>query len=103
MFNRLCRSTLFAAIIAAGLVDNSFAQTRAQLLEGAKKEGELILSWGTGTMGGIEGAAEMEKAFNKAYKTERSSSHLVKGTQMQQFVAEQEKRGVTFTLIRSPR
>lgn len=45
----------------------SFAQTRAQLLEGAKKEGELILSWGTGTMGGIEGAAEMEKAFSKHY------------------------------------
>ncbi|MGZ8479484.1 MAG: hypothetical protein ACXWX8_15495 [Candidatus Binatia bacterium] len=31
------------------------------------------------------------------YNTERSSSHLVKGTPMQKFVAEQEKRGVKFT------
>lgn len=44
-----------------------FCQTLAQLLEGAKKEGQLILSWGTGTMGGIEGAATLEKAFNKTY------------------------------------
>jgi ABC-type Fe3+ transport system substrate-binding protein len=44
-----------------------FSQTLAQLVEGAKKEGQLILSWGTGTMGGIEGAEAMEKAFNKTY------------------------------------
>ncbi len=44
-----------------------FAQTLAQLIDGAKKEGQLILSWGTGTMGGIEGAEAMEKAFNKTY------------------------------------
>jgi iron(III) transport system substrate-binding protein len=31
------------------------------------------------------------------YKFDRSSSHLVKGTPMQKFVAEQEKRGVKFT------
>jgi len=43
------------------------AQTLAQLVEGAKKESQLVLSWGTGTMGGIEGAQAMEKAFNKAY------------------------------------
>ena len=46
---------------------DGFAQTRQQLIEGAKKEGQLILSWGTGTMGGIEGAALLEKGFNKAY------------------------------------
>src|SRR2546427_12548625 len=45
----------------------SFAQTLAQLVEGAKKEGQLILSWGTGTMGGIEGLQMMEKGFNKTY------------------------------------
>jgi ABC-type Fe3+ transport system substrate-binding protein len=45
----------------------SFAQTLAQLVEGAKKEGQLILSWGTGTMGGIEGLQAMEKGFNKTY------------------------------------
>jgi len=44
-----------------------FAQTLAQLIDGAKKEGQLVLSWGTGTMGGIEGAQAMEKAFNKKY------------------------------------
>ena len=44
-----------------------FSQTLAQLVDGAKKEGQLILSWGTGTMGGIEGAEVMEKAFNKTY------------------------------------
>jgi len=61
------------AIIAASFLGllmtpaTSSAQTRAQLIEGAKKEGQLILSWGTGTMGGIEGAATLEKAFNKSY------------------------------------
>jgi ABC-type Fe3+ transport system substrate-binding protein len=44
-----------------------FSQSLTQLIEGAKKEGQLILSWGTGTMGGIEGAEAMEKAFNKTY------------------------------------
>ncbi|MBM4262295.1 MAG: extracellular solute-binding protein [Deltaproteobacteria bacterium] len=63
---KLILSILFF-YIAIPTANSSFAQTKAQLLEGAKKEGELILSWGTGTMGGIEGAAEMEKAFNKAY------------------------------------
>jgi ABC-type Fe3+ transport system substrate-binding protein len=43
------------------------AQTLAQLVESAKKEGQLILSWGTGTMGGIEGLQMMEKGFNKTY------------------------------------
>jgi len=43
------------------------AQSLAQLVDGAKKEGQLTLSWGTGTMGGIEGAQAMEKSFNKAY------------------------------------
>jgi ABC-type Fe3+ transport system substrate-binding protein len=49
------------------LPTSGFGQTLAQLVEGAKKEGQLILSWGTGTMGGIEGAAALEKAFNKTY------------------------------------
>ncbi|HEX9263305.1 MAG TPA: ABC transporter substrate-binding protein [Candidatus Binatia bacterium] len=44
-----------------------FAQTLAQLVDGAKKEGQIVLSWGTGTMGGVEGAQAMEKAFNKTY------------------------------------
>jgi len=55
------------AISLLAVVSVASAQTRAQLIEGAKKEGQLILSWGTGTMGGIEGAATLEKAFNKTY------------------------------------
>ena len=45
----------------------AISQSITQLIEGAKKEGQLILSWGTGTMGGIDGAEAMEKAFNKTY------------------------------------
>ncbi len=44
-----------------------FSQSQSQLVEGARKEGSLVLSWGTGTMGGIEGVRAMEKAFNKTY------------------------------------
>src|SRR5437899_6031231 len=44
-----------------------FSQSLPQLIEGARKEGSLVLSWGTGTMGGIEGVRAMEKAFNKTY------------------------------------
>jgi len=56
---------LVAALVIAPVA--VFSQTRAQLIDGAKKEGGLTLSWGTGTMGGIEGAQAMEKAFNKTY------------------------------------
>lgn len=61
---------LLSTLMVVGLAffpSRAFPQTLAQIVEGAKKEGQLILSWGTGTMGGIEGAATMEKAFNKAY------------------------------------
>ena len=57
----------FVMVGALGIPFKSSAQTLPQLIEGAKKEGQLILSWGTGTMGGIEGAEAMEKAFNKTY------------------------------------
>ena len=30
-----------------------FSQSQSQLVEGARKEGSLVLSWGTGTMGGM--------------------------------------------------
>ena len=63
LLSALCVLTIGVALSTA----DGFAQTRAQLIEGAKKEGHLILSWGTGTMGGIEGAAALEKAFNKTY------------------------------------
>jgi ABC-type Fe3+ transport system substrate-binding protein len=61
---RLVVSVFLGCII---LPASGSAQTLAQLVEGAKKEGQLILSWGTGTMGGFEGAQAMEKAFNKTY------------------------------------
>ena len=65
----LNRSSLLVALTVGCLIlpTRGFPQSLAQLVEGAKKEGQLILSWGTGTMGGIEGAATMEKAFNKTY------------------------------------
>ena len=49
---------------------STFAQSLGQLIEGAKKEGSLVLSWGTGTMGGIEGVRVIEKAFAKTYGLE---------------------------------
>src|SRR5258706_13911991 len=61
------RMLLSWLMVTALFAAQGLAQTREQLIEGAKKEGQLILSWGTGTMGGIEGAEAMEKAFNKTY------------------------------------
>ena len=64
------RKWISAALLLLGLMFAPFAanaQTLTQLMDGAKKEGQLVLSWGTGTMGGIEGAQAMEKAFNKKY------------------------------------
>ena len=46
---------------------SGYSQSLSQLIDGAKKEGTLNLSWGTGTMGGVEGVQVMEKAFNKTY------------------------------------
>src|SRR5688572_27369041 len=69
MIKAIKLSQIFALVI--GLVSMPVvvsAQTLPQLIEGAKKEGQLILSWGTGTMGGIEGAQTMEKVFNKTYR-----------------------------------
>jgi ABC-type Fe3+ transport system substrate-binding protein len=43
------------------------AHAQMPLVEGARKEGVLHLSWGTGTLGGIEGARAMERAFNRTY------------------------------------
>jgi len=66
----IAKRSMVSCLLIVGMVIPSasgFAQTLAQLVEGAKKEGQLILSWGTGTMGGIEGAATLEKAFNKTY------------------------------------
>ena len=66
------RKIFIAAMMSAALAVLSapevlLAQSVAQLVEGAKKEGSLILSWGTGTMGGLEGVQAMEAAFNKTY------------------------------------
>jgi len=55
---------LFALMVAP---ISGYSQSLSQLIDGAKKEGTLNLSWGTGTMGGVEGVQVMEKAFNKTY------------------------------------
>jgi len=60
-------SLLSLVTVLVMMPNTAFGQTRAQLIDGAKKEGGLTLSWGTGTMGGIDGAQAMEKAFNKTY------------------------------------
>jgi ABC-type Fe3+ transport system substrate-binding protein len=64
------RIRLWLLFLVAGLAlapVAGFSQTLSQLVDGAKKEGSLVLSWGTGTMGGIEGARAMEKGLNKTY------------------------------------
>ena len=61
----LSLSVLVTALVLAPIA--VLSQTLPQLVDGAKKEGSLVLSWGTGTMGGVEGARAMEKAFNKTY------------------------------------
>ena len=70
--NRYGRNLIQAAAfgVLVGCVaaaEISFAQSVGQLVEGAKKEGEIVLSWGTGTMGGLDGVQAMERAFNKTY------------------------------------
>ena len=60
--------SLFSMVATVAIAPvTSFSQSRSELVEGARKEGSLVVSWGTGTMGGIEGARAMEKAFNKTY------------------------------------
>jgi ABC-type Fe3+ transport system substrate-binding protein len=64
------RIYLSLSCLVAGLVFAPaavFSQTLSQLVDGAKKEGSLVLSWGTGTLGGIEGVRAIEKTFNKTY------------------------------------
>jgi ABC-type Fe3+ transport system substrate-binding protein len=56
---------MFVGLVLAPL--NLSAQTLAQLIEGAKKEGSQVLNWGTGTLGGIEGAKALERGFNRTY------------------------------------
>lgn len=40
-----------------------------QLIAAADKEGELLLTWSSGTLGGARGAKAFESAINKAYGT----------------------------------
>jgi iron(III) transport system substrate-binding protein len=63
------RSVIWIGFLAVLTVTpiSAYSQTLSQLIDGAKKEGSLVLSWGPGTMGGVEGAQAMEKAFNKTY------------------------------------
>src|SRR5262245_12602950 len=86
-------AVLFVAIaITPGWV---FSQTLSQLIEGAKKEGSLTLSWGTGTMGGIEGVRAMEKVFAKTYGI-NLQFRFTPGPAMPQFasrIIQEEKAG----------
>jgi ABC-type Fe3+ transport system substrate-binding protein len=67
------RPSLIWAVLLGLFVGNAVSplsvssQTVTQLIDGAKKEGSLVLNWGTGTLGGIEGAKAIERGFNRAY------------------------------------
>lgn len=61
-----------AAAAAACLAEGALAQTTPamkELVEAAKKEGALTLSWGEGTLGGTEGLKVFEQRINAAYGT----------------------------------
>ena len=61
-----------AAVIASCVAYGAQAQTSpelAALIEAAKKEGELTLSWGEGTLGGTQGLKTFERQINAAYGT----------------------------------
>ena len=64
---------LGAAVLAmAWLAQGAAAQTSPALkglIDAAKKEGELTLSWGEGTLGGTAGLKTFEKQINAAYGT----------------------------------
>lgn len=60
--------TLIALVMwSASAPVAAFSQTLAQLVDGAKKEGSMVLNWGTGTLGGIDGAKLLEQGFNRQY------------------------------------
>ena len=70
--DRYCEKLLQSAIfgLVVGIIVApvaAFAQSLAQLVDGAKKEGSMVLNWGTGTLGGIDGAKLLEKGFNRQY------------------------------------
>jgi hypothetical protein len=56
---------LLTLVIMAPLAD---AETLAQLIEGAKKEGMLRGQWGQNSFGGSEGFKEILAGMNKRYK-----------------------------------
>jgi iron(III) transport system substrate-binding protein len=61
-----------AALAAAWLAQGAAAQTTPalkELVDAAKKEGELQLAWGEGTLGGTTGLKTFEKEINSTYGT----------------------------------
>src|SRR6185503_11756815 len=61
-----------AALALAWLAQGAAAQTSPplkELIDAAKKEGELSLAWGEGTLGGTTGLKTFEKQINAAYGT----------------------------------
>jgi len=61
-----------AALAVACLSQGALAQTSPalkELIDAAKKEGELTLAWGEGTLGGSAGLKIFEKQINAAYGT----------------------------------
>jgi ABC-type Fe3+ transport system substrate-binding protein len=69
----MLRSVLAALALAGLCVSATAAEFSAELkdvIAAAKKEGQLNLMWGEGTLGGTRGAKEFERALNAMYGTD---------------------------------
>jgi ABC-type Fe3+ transport system substrate-binding protein len=73
VIRRSAISCLMAMAILSVLAASASSQavspktSMAELIENAKKEGQLTLVWGEATLGGSVGVARMAELFNKAY------------------------------------
>lgn len=68
---RMTRCAALAAVTMLCLSPPVLAQTAAMkaLASAADKEGELLLTWSSDSLGGADGASRFEAAINKAYGT----------------------------------
>jgi len=66
-------SASLVTALACGAVKNVFAEQwtpeLAKIIDGAKKEGKLRLTWGSSTLGGNEGAQMAQALMNKMFGT----------------------------------
>ena len=65
---RLATWTVTVMMTLAAMAALAEAETLAQIIEGAKKEGMLRGQWGQNSFGGSEGFKEILAGMNKKYK-----------------------------------